>query len=128
MAYRLAVDGSLSSGHGALAMPPFLERMRQRALSGAMPHARRGSALWLVAQYEITLARQALAAGKRREGWGLAAQSPPRRARKTLVADGRDGAFHAGPAGPKLAAVARAPHRACRQPRGGRIKNAHHTV
>jgi hypothetical protein len=69
MAYRLAVDGSLSSGHGALAMPPFLERMRQRALSGAMPPARRSSALWLVAQYQLTLARQAIAAGKRREGW-----------------------------------------------------------
>jgi len=69
MAYRLAVEGSLSSGHAPLAMPPFLERMEARALSGAMPSARRGSALWLVAQYRLTLARQALGAGNRREGW-----------------------------------------------------------
>jgi lambda repressor-like predicted transcriptional regulator len=69
MAYRLAVEGSLSSGHAPLAMPPFLERMEARALSGAMPSARRGSALWLVAQYRLTLARQALGAGSRREGW-----------------------------------------------------------
>ncbi|AYQ30187.1 MULTISPECIES: glycosyltransferase family A protein [unclassified Polaromonas] len=69
MAYRLAVEGSLTSGHADLAMPPFLERMAQRALTGAMPASRRNSALWLVAQYQITLARQALAAGRRREGW-----------------------------------------------------------
>lgn len=69
MAYRLAVEGSLTSGHAELAMPPFLERMAQRALAGAMPASRRSSALWLVAQYQITLARQALAAGRRREGW-----------------------------------------------------------
>jgi len=75
MAYRLAVEGSLSSGHAALAMPPFLERMRQRALSGAMPASRRNSALWLVAQHQITLARQALAASSRREGWAWLLQA-----------------------------------------------------
>ncbi len=69
MAYRLAAPGSLSSGHAALAMPPFLERMRQRALSGTMPPLQRNSSLWLVAQHQITLARLALAAGSRREGW-----------------------------------------------------------
>lgn len=69
MAYRLAVDGGLSSGHDTLAMPVFLKRMQQRAQSGAMPLSRRGSALQLVAQYQVTLARQALAMGKRREGW-----------------------------------------------------------
>jgi hypothetical protein len=69
MAYRIAVEGSLTSGHAVRAMPPFLERMEQRALSGSMPASRRSSALWLVAQYQITLARQALAAGHRREGW-----------------------------------------------------------
>jgi hypothetical protein len=69
MAYRLAVEGSLTSGHAARAMPPFLERMRQRALTGAMPPLQRNSALWLVAQHQITLARLALAAGARGEGW-----------------------------------------------------------
>lgn len=69
MAYRLAVDGGLSSGHDALAMPPFLERMRARALLGAMTNRQRRSALWLVAQHELTLARQALTSGSRREGF-----------------------------------------------------------
>jgi glycosyltransferase involved in cell wall biosynthesis len=69
MAYRLAVEGGLTTRHPDLAMPPFLERMRARALSGAMTTAQRRSALWLVAQHELTLARQALASGGRREGF-----------------------------------------------------------
>ncbi|ABE43821.1 glycosyltransferase family 2 protein [Polaromonas sp. JS666] len=68
MAYRTAVAGSLTAHHAALTMPPFLQRMKERALGGAMPEARRKSALWLVAQQEVTLARQALASGRRLEG------------------------------------------------------------
>lgn len=67
-AYRTAVAGSLTAHHAALTMPPFLQRMKERALGGAMPEARRQSALWLVAQHEVTLARQALASGRRLEG------------------------------------------------------------
>ncbi|MEO7885543.1 MAG: glycosyltransferase family A protein [Polaromonas sp.] len=70
MAYRLAVEGGLTTHHPELAMPPFLERMRERALSSGMTAAQRRSALWLVAQHELTLARQALASGQRHEGFG----------------------------------------------------------
>ena len=69
MAYRLAVEGGLTTHHPELAMPPFLERMRALALSGALTNRQRRSALWLVAQHELTLARQALASGSRREGF-----------------------------------------------------------
>jgi len=67
-AYRTAVSGSLTAHHAALTMPPFVQRMKERALGGAMPEARRKSALWLVAQHEVTLARQAIASGQRLEG------------------------------------------------------------
>ena len=67
-AYRTAVADSLTTRQAALTMPPFLLRMKKRALSGALPEARRKSALWLVAQQEVTLARQALALGRRLEG------------------------------------------------------------
>jgi len=67
-AYRTAVAGSLTAHQPALTVPPFLQRMKQRALSGAMSGARRRSALWLVAQHEVTLAREALASGRRLEG------------------------------------------------------------
>jgi len=65
-AYRTAVGGSLSAAR-RWEIPPFLRRMRQRALDGAMPAQRRHAALWFVAQLEITLARDLLAAGRRRQ-------------------------------------------------------------
>lgn len=68
MAYRIAVAGSLSTQHPELVMPPFLERMRIRALAGDMSTTQRRSALWLAAQHEVTLARLALASGQRLEG------------------------------------------------------------
>ena len=65
-AYRVCVPGSLSSGN-SLCMPPWLARMRQRALAGTLAPRQRHAALWFVAQQEITLARELLAAGRRRE-------------------------------------------------------------
>ncbi len=76
-AYRAAVTGSLSSAHHHTAneLPPYLNRMRARALSGLMPEPQRQSALWFVAQQEITLARELLATGQRREAIRWLAQA-----------------------------------------------------
>jgi hypothetical protein len=65
-AYRVSVPNGLSSVN-QLGMQPWLVRMRQRALAGSLPRRRRHSALWFVAQQQITLARELLAAGRRRE-------------------------------------------------------------
>ncbi|MDB5947013.1 MAG: glycosyltransferase [Ramlibacter sp.] len=63
-AYRVAVRDSLSSRHPNM-LAPYLIRMRERALAGAIPARHRASALWFVAQQEVTLAREALIAGNR---------------------------------------------------------------
>jgi len=68
VAYRVAVRGSLTAHNPVLAMPPFLQRMHARALSGALSGPQRRSSLWLVAQYQVSLARDAIAHGKRRAG------------------------------------------------------------
>lgn len=68
VAYRIEVEGSLSSDHDVPTMEPFMQRMRVRALSGAMTATQRRSSLSLVAQFEVTLARQAIASGSRLEG------------------------------------------------------------
>jgi cellulose synthase/poly-beta-1,6-N-acetylglucosamine synthase-like glycosyltransferase len=67
-AYRIDVEGSLTSKHPEQEVAPYLRRMRARALAGEMPAAQRKSALWLVAQQEIGMARQCLEAGKRLKG------------------------------------------------------------
>jgi glycosyltransferase involved in cell wall biosynthesis len=66
-AYRAAVAGSLTAAHQPSKLPPYLRRMRERAREGAIPGHLRHSALWFVAQQEITLARELLAVGRRRE-------------------------------------------------------------
>ena len=67
-AYRTSVAGSLSSAHGTgTELAPYLARMRDRALAGVLPARQADSALWFVAQQEITLARNLLAAGRRAE-------------------------------------------------------------
>ncbi len=60
------VPGSLSAT-ARRTLAPFLVRMRQQALAGALPARHRRSALWFVSQQEVTLARAALAAGRRGE-------------------------------------------------------------
>ncbi|AMO24165.1 glycosyltransferase family 2 protein [Ramlibacter solisilvae] len=66
-AYRVDVAGSLTADLLVDKLPPFLQRMRERALNGSMPDKHRRSALWFVAQQEITIARGLLGAGRRRE-------------------------------------------------------------
>jgi len=66
-AYRVDVSGSLTAAASAHQLPPFLQRMRERARAGLIPARHRRSALWFVAQQEITIARELLANGKRRE-------------------------------------------------------------
>lgn len=64
-AYRAGVPGGLSARHTGGEIAPWLARMRQRARSGQMPPQRCRSALWFVAQHEVTIAREELAAGRR---------------------------------------------------------------
>lgn len=65
-AYRWAVPGSLTGAHRR-ELAPYAVRMRQRALDGQLPANQRHSALWFVAQQELTLARDLLADGRRRD-------------------------------------------------------------
>ena len=64
-AYRIGLPDSLSADLPNV-LPPYLFRMRQRAIDGTIPARHRASALWFVAQVQVTLAREALAAGRRR--------------------------------------------------------------
>lgn len=67
VAYRVAVKNSLSGAIPRLVVPAFVHRMRDRAHGrvGALNRASRRSLLRLVGHIEITLAREALAMGKR---------------------------------------------------------------
>ena len=66
VAYRLGIEGCLTSGHKTTTMQPFLQRMR--ALSGDLTARQSRSLLQLAAQFKVTLARQAIASGNRFEG------------------------------------------------------------
>lgn len=61
---RVDVPGSLTSSYRRR-FAPFLSRMQAQALDGTLPAHHRASALWFVAQQQVTLAREALAAGER---------------------------------------------------------------
>ena len=67
VAYRLSVEGSLSVTNPKLELAPFLYRIRERALSGAMTDMQAKSALKMVADQEISMARDALMSGQRIE-------------------------------------------------------------
>ncbi|MDB5890305.1 MAG: glycosyltransferase family 2 protein [Polaromonas sp.] len=67
-AYRVDVEGSLTAQPRNLELAPFVHRMQSRALSGNMTDSQRKSALWMVAQHQLNLARHALALGRRVEG------------------------------------------------------------
>lgn len=71
VAYRSSVAGSLSVTNQRLVLAPFLQRIRARALSGEMTDAQARSALKMVADQEISMARDALASGRRMEAVSL---------------------------------------------------------
>ena len=65
VAYRVDVAGSLSSGHPRERRYPFLERLRERVRSGRLSRQMRSDTRWLIAQHELSLARETLQAGHR---------------------------------------------------------------
>lgn len=67
-AYRVAVQGSLTTQHTHAVIPAFLRRLRERAMHHMTTPAQRRSALWMVAQHEVTLARAAIMKGQRMLG------------------------------------------------------------
>lgn len=66
VAYRTGVKGSLATANATRPTPPWVDRMRVRIHSGTLTGTQRRSALWLIAQIELTQAREELAAGHRR--------------------------------------------------------------
>jgi hypothetical protein len=67
MAYRIFVANSLSSAFQFERLPPYLVRMREASLNGTIPARHRPTALWFVAWHEVSLAREMLALGRRRD-------------------------------------------------------------
>jgi hypothetical protein len=76
-AYRTELAGSLSARPVARELPPFLQRLRERALHGSMRRDWRHVTLLLVAQHELTHARLHLAAGRRLQAWRWLWQARP---------------------------------------------------
>ncbi|MBL0421012.1 glycosyltransferase family 2 protein [Ramlibacter sp. AW1] len=69
---RHEVPGSLTRRVREPRNPPFLLRMKRDALDGTIPARYRRSALWFVAQLQVTMAREALSENKRLEAlWYL---------------------------------------------------------
>ena len=68
-AYRVGTPAGLSALQVPDTLPPYLERLRQRARQGRMPNALRRSSLHFVTQHQITLARQNFVANNRTGGF-----------------------------------------------------------
>jgi len=68
-AYRMMSDGL--SARFAAEEPPYLQRMQARAKAQELPSHQRASACWFVGQQRITMARAAVAAGRRREALSI---------------------------------------------------------
>jgi hypothetical protein len=77
VAYRVEVAGSLSSGHPSERRYPFLERLRQRVQGDTLSAQQRRDTRWLIAQHELSLAREALLGGRRSQAlhWLLQARA-----------------------------------------------------
>ena len=73
--YRTHVHGSLTRRDDARGLPPWVDRMRQRVTAPGFDGERRRSALVLIAQFRVGLARDALAAGRRAQALGLLLQA-----------------------------------------------------
>ena len=69
------VPTSLSTKQPSCEVPPFLERMERRALSGELAAKHRQPALWFVGQHQVTMARTALGMGDRKRALQLLYQS-----------------------------------------------------
>ncbi|TFY98702.1 glycosyltransferase family 2 protein [Ramlibacter rhizophilus] len=74
-AYRRNASASLSARRSGVMVPGFIARMRESALAGRVPARYTTSALWFVAQQEIGIAREYLAAGDRRAALHLLGRS-----------------------------------------------------
>ncbi|MGZ5180629.1 MAG: glycosyltransferase family 2 protein [Ramlibacter sp.] len=73
--YRVGVSGSLTQRQGARGLPPWVDRLRQRALGGTMEAPRVRSTLRYIAQLHIDMARRAVSTDRRAEAlrWLLGA-------------------------------------------------------
>lgn len=67
--YRTELEGSLMGSYRELVLLPVWQRLRQRALSDAMPAGVAASSLKLVAEMEVTLARRMAKASQRGVAW-----------------------------------------------------------
>ncbi len=74
-AVRDRVPGALSAS-ARRGIPPFLTRMRAQADDGSLPAPHRASARWLVGQLLVTMAREALAEGRRGEALHWLREAP----------------------------------------------------
>ncbi len=67
--YRVGLPSSLIGSYQGLELLPVWQRLRERALSEAMPEALRPASLRLAAEAQVTQARRLAKAGQRRQAW-----------------------------------------------------------